>query len=313
MRLTLILAFSCVCSAACNTYEPAPLPRGMLALEGRVEEEAPPQGWLGIDVAPNESASLEDLEIMPGVRILTVASGSPADASGLRPGDVLLEFAGTPVNDPGRLAVLLGGVREPQQVELRIQRGSAVKAYAVALEVREAAGGRTLYHVERVRLRVAFRDAGGSGAFPEVVELAPDSPLREVGVEVGDQVLSFQDKDPGSAGELVRRIGLELEPGDPATMRIRAQDGSTKRVSFRAWNPGRIRTGASIWPLYSWSWKPVEDREALVIGDFFLFSLFKNERLGTENRYSILSIISWKTGEPLLESSIFPGAGGASQ
>jgi hypothetical protein len=294
--------------AACSTSQPLPLPKGMMELEGVVEETPDTQVWLGAEVAANESDSLEDLEIRPGVRVAAVAPGSPADHAGLRVGDVLLRFEGAPTDDPGRLEALLLGPGGAREVLLEVERGTAVLEMPVQLELRSGLGGaRLVHHIDRAFLRAAFRDTGEDGAFPEISFLDPDGPLAEAGAEVGQRVTSFLGRDPGSAAELVRRIRLELEPGQRGSIVLRAPGGPARELRFRAWSPGRELVSSGLWPLWGWSRDRAAQRESLLIGDLILFSLFRKETLGQEREYSILSIFTWKTGEALLESSMHGG------
>lgn len=293
----------------CATREARPLPAELLELQGAVEELPPRRAWLGLEVAPNESETLEDLEVLPGVRVQSVAPGSPAALAGLRAGDVLLAVDGVTVNDPGRLEAVLLGVTAPRDMVLRVQRGTRVFETNARVVLQEAgAGQRTLYHVERVKVRAAFQDGRGDEPWPVVVRLAADSPLRAAGVAEGDRVLAFRGQDPGSAAALVRWLALELSPGEEAELTVQTPGAPPRTVQFRAWEPERVLTGFRLWPLWTWSWDPAEDRESLVVGDLILLSLFRTDRQGQEKRWSVLSILSWETGEAVLGR--LPSGGG---
>ena len=297
--------------AACTAWEPLPIPPSLLALEGVVEYASPTNIFFGVEVAPNESDSLDELEIRPGVRVVSVARDSPAGRAQIRVGDILLTWDGVPVNDPARLEMLRLGVEEDQSVAITLERGTAVLETTVQFFGLVSTGQVGCVHnIERGLLRVAFQDPVAptpDKAFPFITELAEDSPLRHAGARVGDTILSFQWKDPGSAEELVRRIRLELEPGDPFAMQVLSKEGTKSwihNVEGEAWHPGRRCTEFSLWPLLTWRLDPVADRESLMIGDLLLISLFKQERLGNEVETSVLTFLSWKTGDALLESSL---------
>jgi putative serine protease PepD len=77
-----------------------------------------------------------------GVRILDKASsssgdpvspGGPADKAGIRPGDVILEFDGRPVNDPDNLVVAIRAKNVGDKVVLKVRRGGQTLSFTVTL------------------------------------------------------------------------------------------------------------------------------------------------------------------------------------
>ncbi|MDP6942137.1 MAG: PDZ domain-containing protein [Planctomycetota bacterium] len=286
---------------ACSSYQPLALPEGMSALEG-VVEEVEATAWIGIEVAPNESDSLEELEVWPGLRIVDVASGSPADRAGLRIGDVVLAVDDVEVDDPSRLENILHSYRKPS-ILLKMERGTRVFEVEPSVELHSELGKqRTLYQVDRVLLRAAFRDTKENEFFPEVAWLSPDSPLVDEGIQVGAEVVSFMGHDPGSAEELIRRLRLLLKPGDTAEMSFRHK-GVVREIEVVTWSPPLVLIGFSLWPIWSWERNLEKDTEDLMIGDLILASIFKRSKMGGETRYTLFSVFSWKTGVALLESS----------
>ena len=284
-----------------------PLPEGFLALEGRTEEATGPHAVLGCDLVLNDSGSLLSLEIQPGCRISRIEEGGAADLAGLQVGDTLLSFEGVRTDDPERIPALLRGRRGGEEATLRAQRGAKVFEVSATLQEKNFSQARILFWVDRALLRAAFEDGKDESAFPVVVEVGPDSPLSAVGVGPGDSIQSFQGSDPGSAAELVRRIGRELGPGDPFRIWTRSPGGVGREVRGRAWSPDRILTEFRLWPLFSWNLDPGEDREVLIVGDLILASVLKKIREGGETRWSICSVFSWKTGIPELEDA-YPSA-----
>jgi S1-C subfamily serine protease len=67
------------------------------------------------------------------VVIVSVQSGSPADAAGLLVGDVLLEFDGQSIESPEDLLELLLGDRIGRSAKVRVLRGGEVKDAAVTV------------------------------------------------------------------------------------------------------------------------------------------------------------------------------------
>ena len=156
MRLVLTLLLTLLGSSCTLVSSPEPLPQGFFGLESATAPVPEQTAWLGIEVAVNESDSLESLELQPGVRILSVEGGSPAADVGLQVGDVLLSFNGTPTDDPERLAILLRGVSQAGAVRLEVQRGDEVLLAEPSLSMRSSSQLRPLYFVERALWRVAL-------------------------------------------------------------------------------------------------------------------------------------------------------------
>jgi serine protease Do len=93
---------------------------------GRGESPARPR--LGIGIAPARVArQLRRAVGLPerdGLLVRVVEEGGPADAAGLRTGDLLVEAGGRPVTDADELYEALEAAGEGQSLELRVVRGT---------------------------------------------------------------------------------------------------------------------------------------------------------------------------------------------
>ncbi len=310
MKFTPHLCLLTLALSACTmTREPLPLPSAFFAGQSLDESAAPTStAWIGLEVVLNEGGDLASLDLQPGVRVSLVEADGPAARAGVHIGDVLLTFDGNAVHDPGRLTHLLANVHEARPVVLEVERGSRLFTAEVLPEIRTQERGQTVGWIERALLRVAVRDADARRGQavrlgPEVIGLGPDSPLAEAGVRVGDRILAFMGRDPGSAEEFVRRIGLELKPGDPATLRVLHADGSESALEINAWSPGSALTRLGLWPLFCWETELESDRGVFWLGDLLLVEIFRVDRLGNEKRWSVLGLLHWRTGEAMLEES----------
>ena len=83
-----------------------------------------PKGFCGIRVEQEESGR---------VVIVEVIAGTPADAAGLRRGDVVRKVAGTPVATPTDSVDLIGSFLEGEEVEIEVERGGQARAVRVTL------------------------------------------------------------------------------------------------------------------------------------------------------------------------------------
>ena len=279
-----------------------PLPKGFYGLESATAPTPEQTSWLGVEVAFNEADSLESLDLQPGVRVTSVEGGSPAAEVGLRVGDVLLSFEGTPTDDPERLEALLRAVKEERVVALEVQRGDQVLAAEPQLRLRSSDQLRPLYFVERALWRVALTE-GGEYSYPRIHLLAEDSPLVDAGARDGDWIMSFQGRDPGSPGELIRRVRRELQPGEEFEMTVRrGANGRVRELNGRAWMPRTVLNEVGLWPVFSWDIDRGENREVFEVGDLIILSLFKMRRVGNVKRWSILSLLTWETGTAMLQT-----------
>jgi serine protease Do len=83
------------------------------------------RGYLGArtdDLTP-EIARRLGMAFRPGAVVRSVDVGSPADRAGLRPADIIIEFAGRPVDAAARLNLSLAARRPGETVKLTVLRG----------------------------------------------------------------------------------------------------------------------------------------------------------------------------------------------
>jgi hypothetical protein len=73
-----------------------------------------------------------------GAVVTNVVPGSPADAAGLEPGDVITQIDNQTVNSPDDINSALAGMHVGQQVEIQYQRGPFADAAQVTLAARPA-------------------------------------------------------------------------------------------------------------------------------------------------------------------------------
>lgn len=79
------------------------------------EEPTSERGWLGVRLSVTEPGQA-------GVRVERVVPGSPADAAGMLPGDVLMRIGTQAVNHPDDVLAVVGGLGAGVRVALAVQR-----------------------------------------------------------------------------------------------------------------------------------------------------------------------------------------------
>lgn len=98
------------------------------------------RGWIGVEaqeITPElaESFGLPDTE---GALIAGVMRSSPADAAGVRPGDVLLSVSGKPVKDPQAMLDLIAALTPDERTNFRLRRDKTILEVQVRIGKRPA-------------------------------------------------------------------------------------------------------------------------------------------------------------------------------
>jgi serine protease Do len=93
------------------------------------------RGWLGVSIqgiTPDLAASL-GLAQAKGALVSSVVQNSPADQAGIRTGDVIVGYAGKPINNANDLPFLVAGTPVGKTVSLQVFRGNQETPVTVAI------------------------------------------------------------------------------------------------------------------------------------------------------------------------------------
>jgi serine protease DegQ len=98
------------------------------------------RGWIGVEVQEitDELAESFGMADTSGALIAGVQRGSPADRGGVRPGDVLLTVAGTPVRDPQAMLELIAALAPGQTVAFTFRRQARLISLLIRVGKRPA-------------------------------------------------------------------------------------------------------------------------------------------------------------------------------
>ncbi len=304
------MSFLCLMAASaltgCVSYEPAVLvPAVNLSAEDiSLSETAGPSEAridFGLQLGLNESDSLSNIEILPGVRVRGVAANGAADSAGIQLGDIILSINGTATNHPDVVAALQQQTPGGVSYLFRVRRNTTVfEATVIPRSVSSNPAPRELYRVDPVASRAAYRTEMVSVrgeppmAAARVVETLEDSPLREARIVPGDLVLAVNGRRLNSAQDLVNRFNSDFELG--ATVSVTVFDGQdvTER-RFDLWDPGRRVSEISLGPLFRYRSSLAPDTDSISILDLWLFSLYSYNRVDAERRHSILGLINFSS------------------
>jgi serine protease Do len=198
---------------------------GQLQASGHVT-----RGRLGVQIQNVDQALAESfgLDVPKGALVADVEEDGPANAAGIKAGDVILAFDGKPVESAGQLPALVAATKPGSKVDVQIWRNHAqrdvrVKVAAVADDETTVAandttpGGRLGL---RVRPLSPSERSASNGEDGLVVESA-DGAAAEAGIRPGDIVLSANGRPVHEASELrnavagaKKHIALLVQRGD---------------------------------------------------------------------------------------------------
>lgn len=146
-------------------------------------------GWLGLRVRSARG----------GVVVVEVEDGSPAQAAGIRRGDVVVSFAGEPTTNVSRYLEHVERVLAGDEIVLGLARGT-VKLRAVGLEPAQMAA--------RLRKRLGVEVTqiqGRRGAW--VTRVARGSVGEQIGLHVGDAILQLGSREIRGVDDFSEALG----------------------------------------------------------------------------------------------------------
>lgn len=105
-----------------------PVSTAQHVMESLIREGQVTRGWIGVeprDLTP-EIAETFNLPVKDGVLITGVLHNGPAAQGGLRPGDVVVQIAETPVANTAQLLNAVAGLKPGQAAKIKVQRAASV-------------------------------------------------------------------------------------------------------------------------------------------------------------------------------------------
>jgi len=165
-----------------------------------------------------------------GVVVTRVNADSPAEEVGLQKGDVILMIGDQEVNNVDELRESLESYQEGDKVQVVLRRGDEIVVKTVELGAGPGRGylgasvccGGTMLTVREGEL---FRGK----AQAVILDVAPDSPAEEAGLEMGDIILAVDGSEIDYDMDLADVI-QEYQPGDTLTLEV-SREGETQEFT----------------------------------------------------------------------------------
>lgn len=196
--------------------------------DGKVE-----RGYLGVSIQPVDRGLAESfgLDKPRGALVADVVANGPAAAAGLKPGDVILRFAGEPVKDAGSLPPMVGQRSPGEPVEVRIVRDGERMTLDVELgkrsEFEQQSGQADSGGQDDAALNAVVRELTeeerkklGIGERGLLVEKIGPGPMAQAGIRPGDVLLQIGGQKLSTVDQL-RQAVKSLPRGEPVPVQIR--------------------------------------------------------------------------------------------
>ena len=212
-----------------------------LVEHGKVE-----RGWLGVSVQPltKELAKGFKRNDAVGALVASVVAGSPAERAGVKPGDIIVEFAGKKVAKSGDLPSLVAEARVGNDVPVVVVReGKEVRLTAriARLEEEEAAkvadvevDGKNKLGLSVQPLTPPMASELGLQVREGVLvrDVAAGSRASEAGIRAGDVIVEVDRQPVRTVEELKAHVDNQVK-GAPMVLLIR-REGGTMYVAIPA-------------------------------------------------------------------------------
>jgi len=181
------------------------------------------RGWLGVSIqlVTPELAKSFGLEQEKGALVAEVMKGSPAEKSGLKEGDIVLEFDGRPIREMHELPRLVAATLVGKKITLLVQREGRQVSVPVTIEqLKDAEDEDAVLPTDRLGIKVAELNAERSqqlqmpGARGVVVtEVHPDSLADRAGIAEGDLIREINGVPIATVADYGKAVSSERKGG----------------------------------------------------------------------------------------------------
>jgi serine protease Do len=200
------------------------------------------RGWLGIAIQEltDELAAGFGVQPRSGVLVADVVKGSPAEAAGVKAGDVIVEFGGHAVKEvpdlqrrvaataPGRPSPLVV-VRDRRRERLTVKIGEMPGEETMVAASAEEGWG---LKVEPLTPETAARFNLPEGEGVVVTAVVPGSQGAQAGIREGDVILEVNRQRVSGVEEFLQAL-TKLVPGQMVPVYLRRGDGGREYIVLK--------------------------------------------------------------------------------
>jgi serine protease Do len=209
------------------------------------------RGWLGVSIQAldEDLARSLGLDETKGALVAEVTADSPAAAAGLKRGDVILDYAGKPIDDlraltravadtqPGteaKIVVWRDGKENSLEADIGQMPGEQQKMAAATEEGQPGQADTPKLGVMLAKITPETRDrlelpADVEGAV--ITEVQPGSPAAEKGLRPGDVIVEADHQAVNDPAMVAQAVRTAAERGDQTVLLLVKRDGQNRFVA----------------------------------------------------------------------------------
>ena len=201
-------------------------------IEQLIEFGETKRGWLGVRIqyVSKEIAEVEKLDKPRGALVASVADGSPSDDAGIKPGDIILEFDGKPINEMSELPKIVAATDVGKKVKVKIWRNQRELAKNIILgrletssdfksqgKVTQKPKEKTIEGL-KITVRLLDKDDVVERKLPKgttgvvITKIEKDSPLNYL--EVKNIIVEAQKRKINTIGDLNNIVKMTLKSSE---------------------------------------------------------------------------------------------------
>ena len=203
------------------------------------------RGWLGVNIQSVSEDIAPSLNVEPGrgALVASVAPGGPAEKAGIKPGDVIVRFAGKVVRSVRALPRIVAQTAHGSTVDVEVARKGKREVLAVVVgRLDEDIKGKqrksqdlktdqkSLLGLKVEPLNDALRKKYQYGADAKgvvVTDVASPSPAASKDIKVGQLIIEAAQEPVREAKDIARAIATSRKSGRRAVL-LRIEDGAGK-------------------------------------------------------------------------------------
>ena len=205
--------------------------------KGRVD-----RGWLGVQVQPVTGPIADSLGLKSahGALISSPQPDSPAAKAGLKSGDIITEVDGSEIKDARDLARTIAGFAPGRRVSLSVLRGGKPESLSVdlgelksspkTLAQTSSAGDELAKLGLKVAPAASVEGAGDTGL--AILEVEPDGPAGELGLQAGDVIKQVGNEKVATASDLQSALAKAKKNGRKHSLALVQHDKTDHYIAL---------------------------------------------------------------------------------